>query len=868
MSELFAIALAALGAGLGLCGLLAAGAVAAVALDRLGALAMQVRVLEGRLRALEDAPRAPAVPAPLPVSEPLAPAEPAGLLTVDPEPTVAPPELPAPEVPAPPPIAPVPPRPAPRPAWTPPALSPERIAVWLGASIGAFALLIGGLLGLVAVAEAGWLGPAARVCFAMVAGTGLWVVGAALQGRVKVLPGALSGAGMGTLFGALFAAHGYYGLIGPLPTFGLLVAVAGLAGVRAVVHDARFMAWLGLIGAILAPVLVSTGNNGAVGLFAYLTLVLTGWTAAASIRRWPDIVLGAALGSGALYAGWTVSWYEPGSAWIAWIGAFVMAVPFAALAARSPEPGPHAVHALALRLVGALGASMWLVLALPWVLPIDALFIDPRSGLEVVRPQGLLREFGLLAVCALPVPLWLAGRWRAEPVTSGASSVFGSLLALAWGLGWARADHLDAWLSVGVVAPLFVGLLVHAGNRWAGLVLPVLLLPVVAVAVRVQVELPDGPAVAALALVLVLAGVLGSRTSTSGALLPAVAAAVGVLLAAYEARTEPDGTLWGVGPALAAIGAISAAALASRWRDDRLPELAWFGGVLVGPALFPALYVAWRDTLGLDAIGGLPLVLGLHGLLVAAVLVRLHRQGPNSPVLALAVAVALAGVTFALPVQIQERWLTVGWALECAALAWLATRLRHPLLPAGAVALAGVVGVRLLLNPWSLAWGDTGGWPVLNWTLYSWGVPTLALVAAAHWLQRAGTPVAPVMLRVLAMLTGFALVNVQVSDAFQDAGPVELGGSTMLQGMVRSLAWGGWGMLLLVIGLVADSRLTRFVGFSFILLAAFKVFVYDLWSLPGFVRVGSLLGLGFTLLVAAFLFERLVLRRTDAPRET
>jgi hypothetical protein len=44
------------------------------------------------------------------------------------------------------------------------------------------------------------------------------------------------------------------------------------------------------------------------------------------------------------------------------------------------------------------------------------------------------------------------------------------------------------------------------------------------------------------------------------------------------------------------------------------------------------------------------------------------------------------------------------------------------------------------------------------------------------------------------------------------------------------------------------------------------VFVYDIWSLPGFVRVGSLMGLGVTLLIAAFLFERLVLR--DGPVTT
>ena len=38
--------------------------------------------------------------------------------------------------------------------------------------------------------------------------------------------------------------------------------------------------------------------------------------------------------------------------------------------------------------------------------------------------------------------------------------------------------------------------------------------------------------------------------------------------------------------------------------------------------------------------------------------------------------------------------------------------------------------------------------------------------------------VSAVGLRILAMFTGFALVNVEVSHAFQDAGPIELGGHT------------------------------------------------------------------------------------------
>ena len=41
---------------------------------------------------------------------------------------------------------------------------------------------------------------------------------------------------------------------------------------------------------------------------------------------------------------------------------------------------------------------------------------------------------------------------------------------------------------------------------------------------------------------------------------------------------------------------------------------------------------------------------------------------------------------------------------------------------------------------------------------------------------------------------------------------------------------------------------------------------YRVSRVPGFVRVGSLMGLGFILLIAAFVFERLVLR-ADASAE-
>jgi uncharacterized membrane protein len=288
--------------------------------------------------------------------------------------------------------------------------------------------------------------------------------------------------------------------------------------------------------------------------------------------------------------------------------------------------------------------------------------------------------------------------------------------------------------------------------------------------------------------------------------------------------------------------------------------------------LYPPLHAAWEEGLGDRALGLLPALLGALSLLGVLALVRRAEVRRDSGHLALFVGVALLGLSAAIPVQLENQWLTVAWALEAAALAWLCGRLSHPLLRAASVALGLAVSVRLLVNPMALSYGDTGGLPILNWQLYTWGVPAVCLLLAAHWLGRSasGGPFAaldramPALLRLLAVLVGFALVNVQVSDLFQDGGPVELVGKGLLQGMVRSLSWAAYGVALLLLGLWRDQRWVRLIGFAFVLLATAKVFAVDLWALAGLVRVGSALGLGVSLLLAAFLFERLVNRRDAA----
>jgi len=730
--------------------------------------------------------------------------------------------------------------------------SPERVAVWVAAGLGGLLLVLAALFGLALASQYGWLGPAARVAGGLAGGTGLWLVGVAVRRRIPVVGAALAGVAIGVLYGSLFAAHGLYELVSSSVAFVAMIAVTVVATLTAARDNDRFTAHIALVGGLLTPVLVSTGENNPVALFAYLALLLLGVLLAARHRGWWDVTLMAALGAAALHIGWSARWYAADQAPAGLVGALLVTVPFALVATAKPLP---------VRVVGFACAVVMPLLAAPWLIPVSPTFTDPLSYLVVVQPLDNAGWWVAGALAALMAPAWLAARGHEHPAGSGLASLAASLLVAFAGVAWAIQDMPPVVpLALFALGPLVVGTLALARSKAAAGLLPMPVVAGVGLAVLAGAREHESAAVVGLGLTaLVVFGYLASL-SRSGVVVASTVtgAAVGAVVAAmaYEA---PD-RAWVTGPSLLALGVLGSLPLARKWPGD--PRGPWIASALVWPAMFPALHLLWREGFGPEVIGALPVLLGAGALIGALTLLRRERVDRGNLALAVFIGVALLGAVGAVAVQLQEGWLTVVWALEAAALGLLARALPHPLVRWAAVGLGVTVAIRLLVNPWALGYGDASGWPVLNWTLYTWGIPFLALLILANGLPRRGDLLdwSIPFVRVLALLVGFALVEVQVATAFQDAGPVELGGNSLWQGMARSTAWAAYGLGVLVAGLATDRREVRFLGFSFILLATAKVFAVDLWSLSGFVRVGSVAALGVSLLVAAFLFERLVLR--------
>jgi Predicted membrane protein (DUF2339) len=276
-------------------------------------------------------------------------------------------------------------------------------------------------------------------------------------------------------------------------------------------------------------------------------------------------------------------------------------------------------------------------------------------------------------------------------------------------------------------------------------------------------------------------------------------------------------------------------------------------------------------------IGVLPVAqaLALGGLLVTVR--RMEAAVPPAERdrgrLALIAGAILAMLTVAIPLQLDREWITIGWALLAAALAWLYTRIPHRGLLLWTAGLLAAVFLRLAVNPSVLAYHPRGGLPVWNWYLYTYLVPAVAFFVAARLLIRGGDPRLSVFGRLSALASGaavvllFLLLNIEIADYFSTGVTVTfgfLGGKVGLaESLSYTLGWGIFAICLLVAGIALRSRPARVAAISLLLAASLKGFLLDMSQLGGLYRVGSFAGLAACLALVAVLLQKFVLAQRD-----
>ena len=286
--------------------------------ERVAALEEQVRGLLYRVWTLEQGAAAPpsvpaatAPPAPSPVGEsappppvPAAPSAPPPFVSA--APSVPPPFVPAAHSGPPPPasappaapplpiaMAPAPPPPLPSAAPPPaPRLDLEqRIGARWATWVGVVAILFGIGFFVKWSFDSGVLGPTGRVVLGLVVGFASLGAGLGLLRRrdVPQLGEGFSGLGLGALYLSLYAAHAFYGILGPRAAGVGMLLVTLLGALVSVASSRQTIAVLAVLGGLLTPVLLAVPDPDERNLLAYLLVLDLLALGVARFRSWPAL---------------------------------------------------------------------------------------------------------------------------------------------------------------------------------------------------------------------------------------------------------------------------------------------------------------------------------------------------------------------------------------------------------------------------------------------------------------------------------------------------------------------------------------------------------------------------------------------------
>ncbi|MDZ7709258.1 MAG: DUF2339 domain-containing protein [Roseovarius sp.] len=778
----------------------------------------------------------------------------------------------------------------------------SRLLGWLRANwpvaVAGVSLALAGVFLVQYGVEQGLLTPAMRVLAALALGAALVVAGDVLRrrhGDAAAVPSGLAGAGLIVLFAAVLAARALYGLIGPGPTLGALVAVAALAVVLGWFHGPVLSA-LGLSGAGAAPFLVGGESAVAWLFYPYFALLAVVGLAVDAARGWrwlSWLALGVAgTGASLLYQGDVAAEHFLG--FLALVTLTAVLVPGASVPPRHPAPSlgqrllagggdwPAPPVWLAAATVAAASAACVLVAAEATTPLLAWLALALLAGMGAALALGTRDAPGIADLTALPVTAALA-------LVALDGDAGGPLLAAF------RAARLPE-----APAPLAVTLLIAAGA-----VLSLLF------AWRMRGAGPTPAILWALGAALTGPGVamVLELTWQPGAVLGGYAwalhimgmAALMVALAARAARQGPEPRLLAAifaGAALTLIAlalfvvlskaaltlALAVMVLATALIDRRfdLPLLglvAQAGVAVIGyrlvidPGLGWAVHDATRAGVVLAHLGPLLLLSAAWGLFGARQ--RAMTRGVVESAIWSIAAILLSVVLMRLLGKIGAMghagiglmatvWLSVAlaqlWRLRGAGAGLRALRLALAVVT-GVVALALLAGQAVLTNPLlPFMWRRelVIGPPVFD-SLAAAYLPVALLLAVAAWRMDH-------LPRWLAR--GFAVAGaayaawylaLEIRRLWQGR---DLSGPGVLEGELYSytvaLMAGALGCL--AVAVLRRSEGLRRIAMAGVALTVAKVFVIDMGGLAGLWRVAAFLGLGLSLAALAWINARIIER--------
>ena len=726
------------------------------------------------------------------------------------------------------------------------------------------------------------------------------------------IPSVLTGAGTVVAFGTAYAAHALYQFIGPAAAF-LLLGAIGIGAMLAAALHGPALAGIGLVGAFVAPMLVSSPEPNPWPVVLYLAVVAGAAYGLARLRRWlwlAAAVVGGAMIWGVLLlmppAGHFVADWAPAAMTHALIQLALAAVFMAVepnLGRRDEDAVPDWIaHAALAALTGLVllalaeavpGRTGFLTFALVaiGILSVAGLASAPVSGAVLLAglvTLGTMLVWPGLKASAGPVPPFMreAGEALRLPENINGFLVFAALtpLGLAFEAGWRllRGACLPvqtaALLAGAATLPPLLALVVaylritqfdrSIPFALAGVALAALFAFAAERFLRAEgSERPSGDAPAAWPALRLGSGAFAAASIAALALALTAGLERGYLTVAFALAalgTAYVATLRDIPLLRYAVAALGAIVLARVAYDPRImganvgttPIFNWllfgYGVPAVAFALSGRLLRLRADDIAVRLSDALAV---LFTALLATYQIR-HFVFQGDPL-----HVGSDHVEMGLQTTVS---FGLSYVLARLDLARANPVFRVASLVFGVIAaLVALIGLGLVENP-LFSRDVVGGRPGFSSLTIAYLLPGLMAVLVA----RAARGVRPAWYvngtAALAVLLIVGYVSLEVRHAFQ--GDVlswwrPTGGAEQ---WAYSVAWLALGLVFLGYGLVWHSPPARIASAALIVLSVLKVFLLDLSGMTGLWRALSFIVLGLVLIGIGLVYQRLLFQRPPA----
>jgi uncharacterized membrane protein len=858
-----------------------------------------------RLRARVDAMEAAAAPVATPAPPPLPEYEPAPATQ---------PDLPAEPPPFPAVIAPAmsasgDSAAAPSPATPPPPSQAdpgfeERIGTRWVVWIGGLALALGGFFLVRYSIEAGLLGPRVRTflgglfALALLAG-GEWTRRKESIADIEALPIAnipaiLTAAGTAVAFATVYAAYALYDFIAPATAF-ILLGLVALGTLAAALLHGPALAGLGVVGAFATPILVSSDKPDYWALYIYLAIVTAAALGLARIRLWRWL----AVTTIALALFWTLPCLNCGPSMVAphvfhVVAGFVIAALLVVCgfmfgpAIEQDRIEPISCLSLAAYLLGATAIVLTsrhadaAMIAFA-VLVAATLFVAWRApaatGAVAAAAAFVFIVFAEWAVRGNPDVLVVPGGplpGMGGPAITDQSVTLHLIAAAIFAVGFGGAGFLSQGRSTSAIIPVV----------WsaAGVFMPLaLLIALYARIAHLDRSIPF--AILAVLLAAAFAGateMLAKRDSRPGLMISTALFATGTLAALALALTFALDKGW-------LTIALALMSLGTSWISLQrpIPFLRTLAAIL---AAIVVARIGYEPRIVGEALGDTPIfnwLLWGYGVPAASFWAGsyfLRRRGDDAPLRTIEAAAILFTV---LLVFLEIRHAIYNghvytavptlfeFALDlCVALA-LAIGLERLRIRTGSIIhnvgavlitiLAGLIaifGVLILENP-MLTWMNIGG-HVVNVLLLAYALPAVLMLLLSYAVAGRRSTAYASTLAAGALVFALAYVTLEIRRLYHGPNLIE-GLTGDAEQYTYSIAWLGFGVLLLGIGFLVNSERARLASAAVIGLTILKAFAIDMSALTGVYRALSFIGLGLVLVAIGWLYQKILFRRRPPP---